>query len=283
MTGLQSPRAMGYSAALHVIILLFLIFGLPDFLHHEPDPEPEAYTVELLPLSEKSNVKPQQRVEEIKDRTPVADRETSRKPTSEASHAAPPPPQEQKPEKVKPEDVVKDETPAPVPVKAPPPKPKPKPKKQEKPAPKPEDDLDSILKSVQQTAKTEQSDKPTHAKPNKNVAKSKTHENLLPMSMSEEDQIKKQIEDKWSPQPGAKDAGGLLVTLELEIAQDGTVTSVEISSKTSSEAASNSYLQAAAESAVRAVKEASPLKNLPPEKYGTWRQIEMNFDPKDMM
>ena len=37
------------------------------------------------------------------------------------------------------------------------------------------------------------------------------------------------------------------------------------------------------QSAVRAVHKCSPLKNLPPEKYGSWREMEINFDPKEML
>ena len=43
------------------------------------------------------------------------------------------------------------------------------------------------------------------------------------------------------------------------------------------------FFRAAADSARRAVQECSPLKNLSPEKYQTWRDMEMTFNPKDML
>jgi hypothetical protein len=45
---------------------------------------------------------------------------------------------------------------------------------------------------------------------------------------------------------------------------------------------SEPFFRAAADSALRAVFKCSPLKNLPPEKYGSWREMELNFDPQDL-
>ena len=38
-----------------------------------------------------------------------------------------------------------------------------------------------------------------------------------------------------------------------------------------------------AESARRAVQVCSPLQNLPVEKYEQWRELTINFDPKEML
>ena len=37
------------------------------------------------------------------------------------------------------------------------------------------------------------------------------------------------------------------------------------------------------DSALRAVHKCSPLKNLPIDKYGSWRAMELNFDPQDLL
>ena len=48
-------------------------------------------------------------------------------------------------------------------------------------------------------------------------------------------------------------------------------------------ASGDTFYVAAADSAVRAVKACSPLKGLPKDKYSTWKEIELNFDPKEMI
>jgi colicin import membrane protein len=47
-------------------------------------------------------------------------------------------------------------------------------------------------------------------------------------------------------------------------------------------ARSDSLFQLAADAAIRAVKECSPFP-LPPDKYGSWKTIERNFDPTSML
>ncbi|MCH7943660.1 MAG: cell envelope biogenesis protein TolA, partial [Proteobacteria bacterium] len=39
------------------------------------------------------------------------------------------------------------------------------------------------------------------------------------------------------------------------------------------------FFRSMAESAIRAVRRASPLRNLPPEKYELWREITFSFTP----
>jgi hypothetical protein len=46
---------------------------------------------------------------------------------------------------------------------------------------------------------------------------------------------------------------------------------------------SDTFYRAAADSAVRATHECSPLKNLPPDKYGSWKEMELTFNPADML
>ncbi len=103
------------------------------------------------------------------------------------------------------------------------------------------------------------------------------------MSISEIDAIKNQIRNCWVPPIGARDAQNLAVMLHLQLAPDGSVLKVELASESKSLYSSNSFFRAAADSARRAVQECSPLKNLPPEKYATWHEIDMSFDPKEML
>jgi TonB family protein len=96
----------------------------------------------------------------------------------------------------------------------------------------------------------------------------------LPLSIAEKDSIMEQINDNWNKTGflGAENAG-MIVTLRINIDLDGNVTSVKILKEPNSNPVYNVFV----ESTVRAVKKASPLQNLPREKFNTWRETEMRF------
>ncbi len=81
------------------------------------------------------------------------------------------------------------------------------------------------------------------------------------------------------------DAANLKVSLHIEVNPDGSVTSVEFAGD-KGRYNSDSFFRAAVDSAIRAVNMASPLKGLPAEKYNVrdgWREMYMDFDPRDML
>lgn len=270
-----------YSLILHLVLLAIMIFGLPDFLHKKIETEPMAISVDILPVAPISNVKPVEKVEPKKDvPKPVAEKTTERKEQVEANKAQP----QSKQEVVKKEEPKKiekklDDSPEKMTAKDFVKKPE---KKKEKPAEKQDDDLKSILDSVKKTAKTEESKKPTQARqePQQHEAKSNNYDAHMPLSLSEKDAIGQQIARCWNPNAGAKDANKLIVMLHIKVSPDGSVTDVDIADK--GRYASDSFYRAAADAAVRAVKECSPLKNLPADKYGGdngWGDMNFNFDP----
>jgi len=141
-----------------------------------------------------------------------------------------------------------------------------------------------VLKSVKDTAKAEESKKPTestHAKSQSRTT-SQNYDASLPLSMSEKDAIRNQFQKCWDVPAGARDAYNLVVTLHIEVNEDGSVTKAELAHD-ESRYASDSFFRAAADSAIRAVQRCSPLKDLPADKYGNWRDMELTFDPKDML
>lgn len=259
-----------YSLVLHLALLVVMIFGLPDFLHKKLETEPEAISVQILPMAPVSNVKPQERVEPKPEKKPVEKEHTERKPTPEAHKVIEKP--QPKPIPVPTKNAVK------IPVK-----------KMEKPVPKKtreEDPLASVLNSVKEEAKAEASKRPTEKsvtpQPNQNEAKSDNYNASMPLSMSEKDAIRQQLQRCWVVPAGAKDAQNLVVNLHITVGEDGTVTSVELSGD-QGRYSSDSFFRAAADSAIRGVRECSPLKNLPSEKYGNWRDMDLTFDPKDVV
>jgi hypothetical protein len=289
----QRNKGRIYSALLHLLILLLALFGLPSMFDRHPPDEDSAISIEVLPISAVSNVKPsdQPLAEKPKEapkppekppepkapEKPVEQKNTKETPPVKTAQAEPPPP---------------PPPPAPVPEKKVEPKPKPEEQKPpEKPKPKPKpvvDPLDAILKSVSQQAKSQpktpdKAPEKTRPQTDSGSPSRSTHYNdALPMSISEKDAIRSQIAHCWSVPAGVKNAQNLVVTLRMQVAQDGTITRVELSGD-KGRADTDPAFRAAAESARRAVQQCSPLKNLSPEKYETWRDMELTFDPKDML
>jgi outer membrane biosynthesis protein TonB len=265
---MRDSRGIVYSSTLHGFILILLIFGLPHFLHPPMDAEPESISVDILPIAPLSNVKPQDRTPDKQEKKPVAEKATEKKAAPETKKEEVKP--EEKPEIVSARQLTKKE--------------KKKPEKKKPVEKKKSDDLASVLKSVENTARAEESKKPTQQKttPDAHEAKSQTYDASQPLAMSEKDAIVSQIERCWSPPIGAKNAQNLIITLHVEVGQDGSVLKAELA-QDQGRYNSDSFFQAAADSAIRAVHECSPLKNLPGDKYGTWRDMELSFNPHDML
>jgi hypothetical protein len=101
-----------------------------------------------------------------------------------------------------------------------------------------------------------------------------------PLSMTEIDSIRTQIQRNWNVPAGAQDAHLMIVKLRIQLLPDGTVHRVEIVEKGRIE--SEPFFRSMAESAVRAVKRTHQINNLSPDKYHLWRDITVNFDPRDM-
>ena len=180
--------------------------------------------------------------------------------------------------------MVKKETiPDPIKKKIAPAKPKPEPKKIEFDKEEPQEDLDAILKSVEKAAKAKQSDKVnTQTKTESKKAIFDDYNPSLPLAMSEIDAIRQQFMQCWNVPAGAKNAHDLAVTLSVHLNSDGSVLGVELA-EGRPRYYTDTFFRAAADSAMRAVNRCSPLKNLPTDKYETWKLLELTFDPRDML
>ncbi len=164
------------------------------------------------------------------------------------------------------------------------------------PEPKPEPKVDpfaSVLKSVealeqQQERERQQQEtqKPTTAESSFDpieqvLAQSNSRFQAdLPLSMSEIDNIRYQIQKNWNVPAGARDAQDMIVTLRIQLAQDGTVRNVSVVNST--RMGSDPFFRSMAESAVRAVNVTGRIRNLSPDKYHIWRDMQINFDPREM-
>jgi len=293
----EMERALVLSLGFHglVFLLPFLLAVLGILNIFEPEVINEPVTVELAQLSDisaapktdlPSHHKPEPKPQ-VQKPVEAPKPETPPPPPNPPSAAEPPP----APEKVEP---------VPEPEKKPPEKPleeKPKeqpekPKEEAKKEPEKKKDekkpdakkdsqaLDALLKNVlknKPAPKSEEKPKQTAEAPAEPSGGPATEEiSEIPMTASEEDGIRQQIERNWNVPAGAMDAENLMVELRISLNQDGTVTNVQVTN----DRPGDGFFRSAAESARRAVIMSSPLK-LPPGKY--WPTILLRFDPKDFM
>ena len=268
-------RGRLYSGVMHLLFVVIAIVGLPTFFSKPLPDEPAAVSVEILPISAISNIKPAESVSEPKkeDKKPEPKKPS---PPVKTTEAPPPPPPEKMADKPKEKvpDPKKEEK-------------KPEPKKDEKKTKPKEDDFAAVLKAVKETAKKEKTEAKDKKEAKDDSAESKSistkYNAELPMSMSEKDVIMSQLAKCWFPPIGAKDAQDLVVVIDAEYGSDGSYIKVELASESLARYNADGFFRAAADAALRAVKVCSPLKNLPPEKYDTWRVMELRFDPKFML
>lgn len=106
----------------------------------------------------------------------------------------------------------------------------------------------------------------------------------VPLAISAIDAFRAQVEKCWSIPAGARDAQNLRVTLRLFMTQDGNLLRPpEVLDGARMNRAGEETFRAAAESAVRAVQRCAPYRMLPVQKYDTWREIELTFDPSKVL
>jgi outer membrane biosynthesis protein TonB len=315
-------EGLAVSAVLHTAIILVILLGLPDFLKKEPPPEETAVAVKLVNIAEltrasQRNPKPVEKAELDTPPPPVPAVKPEPKPdpltpppspppSASAPPSPPPPPPPPEPPKPSPPPPPPPPVPAPAPLPKPP-EPKPEPPKPEPPKPevKPEppkpqakptppkpdkakqdQQVDDLLKNL--TAKaTQQEKQDAPPKPPKQVAAAAASAQPnaplgSQLSTSEKDTIIAQIEQCWSPPAGAKDAKNLIITLRVQLASDGTPQSVQIVDQ--GRYNSDGFFRSAADSAVRAVRNPNcvPLK-VPPDKFDQWKNMTLNFDPRDLL
>ncbi|MEX0852941.1 MAG: hypothetical protein WD036_06625 [Bauldia sp.] len=97
------------------------------------------------------------------------------------------------------------------------------------------------------------------------------------MTESELDALRARLAQCWSPPLGWTDPSEVRVVLMVHLNADGSVNGAP----QVVEAPGGRYAQLAPESAARAVRRCAPYI-LPPEKYDTWKQVRVTFDPTDM-
>ena len=102
------------------------------------------------------------------------------------------------------------------------------------------------------------------------------------LTLSEEDALKAQIFGCWSIPLGLPYNENLLVRIKLKLKPDGSVTKTEILDHARMNKPGQGFYKVLAESALRAVKLCQPLR-VPTTGYERWKELQLNFDAREML
>ena len=311
------------SLVLHLIFIGVFIYGLPSIfkkVQEEPDvmtfemlpvsditnvrdqgvTTPEPKEIKKSQKIEKSASSPKENLEQ-KEETPKQEepKPVEKKPeTPKEEKTTPSKEAEIVPEKKKEEEAPKKEEPKPVEKKPETPKEEdkkkpapiikkevkqPQAKKEEtaKKAPKKQEDvIDSLLANLEKESEGTERRSPNRTPPSPpnegKFAKGNNADEESPLSITEEMLIKQQIIKHWDKPAGIE---GIEVIFHVKLDIEGNVTIIQVSGLTG-----DKQLQVLVEeTGRRAVKKASPIKNLRPERYNVWKEFKLRFDPSSMM
>jgi outer membrane biosynthesis protein TonB len=289
-----------FSTLMHVAFFVLAYVGLPDWwesvILEQPIP------VEIVNIADVTN--PPKSEAPAPDPAPVEPEEVVEEPPPPAPAAPEPPPVEEvvapEPEPL-PEPLPEPE-PEPIPEPEAEPEPEPEPEPEEEPEPQlaelppqkpeqpevapepepepePEDDaFENLLRDLEteepmQTAETQPTETPTQPQPTQSLSDQ-------PLSISEIDALRRQIEKCWNVPAGAIEAESLLVEIRVWLNPDGSIMRAEILD--TARMSRDGYYRAAAESAYRAIFLCEPY-SLPVERYNAWKMILMRFDPSSVL
>ena len=267
------------SAGLHGAVLVLTMIAWP---FSSPLPADQIILpVELLTVADETNIMAQMRAEDAKpDETPAEAPEVKTaavEPETEPPSELAPTPLDQDvkiPEIAEDAAEPKPETPEP------PVKPRPKPPAPPKPRPKEDFNVDSIIGLLDQRQQEQTQEGPT-PKPAANDQQLAAVGLASALTLSEMDAFRVQVGRCWNVPVGAPNANELIVLMHIQLRPDGTLMAPPEFVDETRYNSGDAYYRAAADAARRAVIQCQPY-TLPPQKYETWREIEMQFDPSMM-
>lgn len=99
------------------------------------------------------------------------------------------------------------------------------------------------------------------------------------LSMSELDAFKNHVRKCWNVLPGAGNMESNLIVLRIRLNPDGTLAAQPELKST----ITTPIMRANADSAMRAVITCAPFRMFRPATYPVWRDMEVGFDPRDML
>jgi colicin import membrane protein len=230
---------------------------------------------------------PKPLVEKVAEQKVIEDEKTKvveKKPEikTASAEAAPPPVPETKPKETKVEE--KKPAPKPDPIaealkkeevkKKDPPKPKPAPQK-----PQPKLDLSEIETKLANLDKRQmRREAAAGAELNPVASAGVTNSTAASLSQNEIDALRNRLSQCWDVPIGQAQARDLKVIVRIQFRRDGSLAA----EPTLINHMPHPSFQAAADSAIRAVIKCAPYSFMPVAKYDTWKDLEFEFDPREM-
>jgi hypothetical protein len=268
-------RGLGSSLLLHLVVLLLVVFGLPQFGKEElmvAAPVP----VEIISPDQAAQAPPRLRT------PPPAPTPPRPQPVQEQAPPPPPPPPQPAPDDIpvpqpQPQQQTKPQEQAQVtPPRPPRPRP-PVPAAQQKPPQERPKPANNQFANLLNDLATEQTPEP----PQEGVADSPVEESPTLAQLlngSELDAVRQQVMSCWLEPTGLREGEQLIVEIKVVVNRDRTVQSAKVVDNSRMRA--DPFYRTLGESAVRALynPRCSPLL-LPPDKYTTWRTITFRFSP----
>ena len=262
------------SIFLHVFILLFTVLSLPLFNNNDLD-MPPVIQVELIEIAEKTNVpKISKKIEEQKKPVEKKNEETKinqtiLKPKDEKSNEkVKDPSEEEKIEKTKVEEKMIQNMPV------------------KKPEVKKKDKFDPLkLAELIDMQKDTKVDNPEDIVEKDYEALDSTPSLDNRLTLSEEDAIRAQFLKCWTVPIAVPFDESLIVGIKIFLNKDGSLLKPPevIDHKRMNMPDQVSY-KVLAESALRAVRICDPIKKVPDlERYDSWKTLQLNFDPRDIL
>lgn len=138
--------------------------------------------------------------------------------------------------------------------------------------PKPLLDIGSVQALLNKTPNA-----PDNPTPDSSTAESDAAPRL---TLSEIDAFRAQMQRCWSPPSGARDADDLRILVRLSLTPGGAISAGPV--VVNRTRLGDPFFRAAAESVLRAIRRCQPFA-MPVEKYASWRNIELTFDPSRML
>ena len=264
-------KSLIYSITFHSIMIILTVLSLP-FMLREPIDLPPIVSVELIQISDKTNIPFAPKARKIIEKT-------KKKEERVVSEQAPPSAKaKEKPDRI----------------------PLPNEKKEEKKIIKKKQNPEEIKPQIRQSSEFEKKeivdtnqiaaliDKAKEVEAIKDLENNKiTQSNrknsfATGLTLSEEDALRAQIFGCWSIPLGLPYDENLLVRIKLQLKKDGTIMRSEILDHERMNRPGQKFYKVLAESALRAVRLCQPLK-VPPTGYEKWKNIQLNFNPTEML
>ena len=265
-------RSLIYSLTFHSVMILLTVLSLP-FMLREPIDLPPIVSVELIQISDQTNIPYAPKARKIIKESKKKEEERL------VSEQAPPSAKaKEKPDRI----------------------PLPNEKKEEKKIVKKKQNPEEVKPEIRQASefekkeivdtnqiaalidKAKEEEAVKQKKTEKITQSSQKNSFATGLTLSEEDALRAQIFGCWSVPLGLPYDEDLLVRIKLSLKKDGTITKSEILDHQRMNRPGQKFYKVLAESALRAVRLCQPLK-VPPTGYDKWKDIQLNFNPTEML